>query len=70
MNKTTDNEIKLRGMETLVENLGLVEAERFIALMNREGFDYTEWRKDLWNGKTVEEVSSLAMSRFKPKVKT
>lgn len=69
MNTTTDSEIKLRGMETLVENLGLVEAERFIALMNREGFDYTEWRKDLWNGKTVEEVSSLAMSRFKPKAK-
>ena len=57
-------------METLVENLGLVEAERFIALMNREGFDYTEWRKDLWSGKTVEEVSSLAMSRFKPKAKS
>jgi len=57
-------------METLVENLGLVEAERFIALMNREGFDYTKWRQDLWEGKTVEEVSSLAMSRFKPKTKS
>ncbi|HLA94475.1 MAG TPA: hypothetical protein VK612_02055 [Pyrinomonadaceae bacterium] len=70
MNTPTDNEIKLRGMETLVENLGLVEAERFIALMNREGFDYTKWRQDLWEGKTVEEVSSLAMSRFKPKTKS
>ena len=70
MNTTTDNEIKLKGMETLVEKLGLVEAERFIALMNRDGFDYTEWRDDLWKGKTVEEVSSLAMSRFKPKSKT
>lgn len=50
----------------LVKNLGLVEAERFIALMNRDGFDYTEWRKDLWEGKTVEEISTLAMSRFEP----
>lgn len=63
---TTDSEIKLRGLEMLVKNLGLVEAERFIALMNRDGFDYTEWRKDLWEGKTVEEISTLAMSRFEP----
>lgn len=53
----------------LVENLGLVEAERFIALMNRDGVDYTEWRQGLWEGKTVKEASALAMSRFKPKSK-
>lgn len=57
----TDTEIKLNGMKALVENLGLVEAERFIVLIQREPFDYTEWRKGLWKGKTVQEISSDAM---------
>ena len=60
----TDSEIKVRGVETLIANMGLVEAERFISLMNRDGFDYTEWRRDLWKGETLREVSSRAMAEF------
>lgn len=63
----TDTEIKVRGVETLIDNMGLVEAERFIALMNRKGFDYTEWRRKLWEGGTIEEVSSRAMAEYKRK---
>ncbi|MGD9629941.1 MAG: hypothetical protein AB7V18_11910 [Pyrinomonadaceae bacterium] len=66
MSTLTDNEIRLNGLKTLVDGLGLIEAERFIALMNREGFDYSEWRKNMWEGMSLEEASSLAMSRFKP----
>lgn len=69
MNTLTDNEIELRGLKALVQDMGLVEAERFIALINRDGFDYTEWQRNLWEGMSVEEVSTLAMSRFKPKFK-
>jgi hypothetical protein len=69
MNTLTDNEIELRGLKALVQDMGLVEAERFIALINRDGFDYTEWQRNLWEGMSLEEVSTLAMSRFKPKVK-
>jgi hypothetical protein len=29
----------------------------------REPFDYTEWQRDLWNDKSVEEISKLAMQR-------
>ena len=36
------------GMRILAEQLGLVEAERFIALMRREPFDYTQWRQGLY----------------------
>ena len=67
MNTLTDNEIKVRGVTMLIENLGLVAAERFISLMNRKGFDYTEWRRDLWKGETIREVSSRAMSEYKPR---
>lgn len=65
MNILTDAEIKVQGVETLIESMGLVDAERFIALMNRNGFDYTEWRRDLWKGETIEEVSSRAMAEYK-----
>ena len=36
------------GMRILAEQLGIVEAERFIALMRRESFDYTKWRQELY----------------------
>ncbi len=57
----SDSEIKQNGIKTLIKNLGLVEAERFIALMSREPFDYTKWRKNLWVGETVHEISKKAM---------
>jgi hypothetical protein len=51
-----------KGMECLMENLGLVEAERFISLLNTESFDYTEWRREhLFKDMTVEELSKNAM---------
>jgi len=37
-----------QGMKILAEQLGIVEAERFIALMRREPFDYTEWQRELY----------------------
>lgn len=57
----TDSEIKQNGIKALIEKLGIVEAERFIALIRREPFDYTKWRKNLWKGKTVREISKEAM---------
>jgi len=42
------------GMRILAEQLGLVEAERFIALLRREPFDYTEWRQGLFENVPLE----------------
>lgn len=58
----TDNEIKIQGIDALIKSLGEVEAERFISLILREPFDYTEWQKKLWIGKSVEDISSMAMN--------
>jgi hypothetical protein len=42
--------------------LGFVEAERFIALVQREPFDYTQWRRThLPDTGSVSEISRLAM---------
>jgi len=57
----SDTELRLKGMEALSEAMGLVEAERFISLIQREPFDYTKWRQGLFEGLTVEEISEQAM---------
>jgi len=57
----TDTEIKLLAFEILNHNLGLVETERFIALIQREKFDYTKWRENLFEGLSGEEISKKAM---------
>lgn len=57
----TDNELRVQGFQTLVDMLGLVEAERFITLVLREPLDYTKWQKDLWPDQSVEEISRAAM---------
>ena len=49
------------GMDLLVERLGLVKAERFIFLVNKEPFDYTKWRQNLFEGMTGREISAAAM---------
>ena len=36
----TNTEIRLKGLQILAEYLGDVEAERFVALIQREPFDY------------------------------
>jgi len=52
-------------MEVLLENLGMVEAERFIMLIQKEPFDYTEWQKELYADMSVEEISAAAAARRK-----
>ena len=61
----TDVVIRAAGMDALIENLGLVEAERFIMLIRQDSFDYTKWREDLFEDMTLEELSHKAMEHRK-----
>lgn len=56
----TEMEIRIKGMDALIAALGEVDAERFVTLMLREPFDYTEWQRDLWKDKSIEEISRMA----------
>ena len=58
----TDTEIRLRGLQVLTKYLGDIEAERFIALIQREPFDYTKWRQGMDEDLTIEEISRRAMT--------
>ena len=64
----TDTEIKIKGIEALINTLGEVEAERFISLVMREPFDYTKWQRTLWPDKSVAGLSASAM-QFRKKAK-
>ena len=58
----TDTEIKFKGLQILTKYLGNIEAEKFIALIQREPFDYTKWRQGLDEDLSIEEISKNAMA--------
>lgn len=58
----TDTEIRLKGIQVLTDQLGDVEAERFVALIQREPFDYTKWRQGLDENLSIGEISKKAMN--------
>ena len=60
------SEMALRdeGMKVLINNLGRVEAERFVSIIIREPFDYTEWQRELFNDMSAKELSNLAMKDY------
>ena len=61
----TDTVLKSTGMKILIEKLGKVGAERFIALVIKEPFDYTKWQSEIFEGMSVKEVSEAAMEHRK-----
>ena len=58
----SDTEIKSKGVQILATHLGDVEMERFIALIQREPFDYTKWHQNIDDDVSLEEISRRAMS--------
>jgi hypothetical protein len=61
----TDTQIRTEGMTALIDRLGPAEATRFMTLIQREGFDYTSWRQNLFKGKNVDEIASLTRGEKK-----
>ena len=57
----TDNDIMNVGMRSLVESLGVVDAQRFIATLIRNASDYTEWQRDLFESMSLEELGKKVM---------
>lgn len=59
----SDTDIKVKGFKALSTALGEVEAERFISLILKEPFDYTQWQKKLFQDKSIEDISASAMGQ-------
>lgn len=66
----TDTEIRVKGVQILAQYLGDIEMERFIALIQREPFDYTQWRQDIDAEDNIEDISRKAMELRKKKLNT
>ncbi|MDR0835773.1 MAG: hypothetical protein LBN11_04225 [Tannerella sp.] len=56
----TDTLIRNEGMQVLLSSLGMVDAERFIMLIQQEPFDYTKWQENLFEDMSIEEISRKA----------
>jgi hypothetical protein len=52
----TEAIILFEGFNALREKLNIVETEKFISLIAREKFDYTEWQRNLWDNKSVDDI--------------
>ena len=61
----TETELKIKGLEILTDALGDVDAEKFISLLLREPFDYTQWQRHLFKDMPIERLSRKAMDRRK-----
>jgi hypothetical protein len=55
-----DTLIRTEGMNTLIKNLGLIEAERFVMLIQKDSFDYTKWQENLFKDMTIDEIYNNA----------
>lgn len=53
-------EILNKGMKCLTEEMGIIEAERFISVIIREKFDYTKWQRDYFDEKISTVISEEA----------
>ena len=61
-----EQKIFSQGLEILSEHMGDTDAEAFIALISRNKFNYTEWRRDnLFKGMTPEEIRAGAIEYAK-----
>jgi hypothetical protein len=58
----TDTEIRAKGLRVLAQYLGDIEAERFVALIQRQPFDYTSWRQTMDEDLSLDEISRQAMT--------
>ena len=62
-----DNIVRVGAMDALITALGPVDAARFIIMVKRDTFDYTEWRQKLWDGLSIEEIHAMGVKLEKAK---
>jgi len=55
----SDEEILERGMDCLMDNLGIIEAERFVSLVWKERDKYNKWKQEYDNMSDEEWLAGL-----------
>ena len=65
----SETALRVEAMDILVKQLGLVDAERFIDMIKKDNFNYTQWRKTLWKDKTLTQIFEEAEEFYDEKFK-
>ncbi len=63
---SSDAVLRDRGFAVLEQELGPVEAFRFLALLSRQPFDYQAWRQKQFNGISLRDLFSQLSSQDSP----
>lgn len=58
-------EVMNKGINCLIEKLGVVETEQFISLIIREKFDYTAWQRQRFDAVSEEDFNAAAVAYAK-----
>jgi hypothetical protein len=58
---STNRELSNRAIVQSNRSSTEVGAKKFLSIISKEPFNYTEWQKDLFNGLNIEQLSSAAM---------
>ena len=58
--RPADAVLREKGLAALEEELGPVQALRFLAMISRQPFDYKKWRRQEFDGMSLSEVLSQA----------
>ena len=56
--KMPENEWTAKCLNTLFDAVGPAETERFVYILNRDNFDYTEWQRNLFVNETLDSLVS------------
>jgi hypothetical protein len=56
----TETVLRTNAIDLLIKAFGVLDAERFITSIKSNNFDYTEWHKNLWKDKTIDEIHKMA----------
>ena len=60
-----DVELRIRGIEALNDALGPAAALRFLAMHHRDPTDYVEIARELYAGKSVDEINERAKQAWR-----
>ena len=55
------DDLMTQGMRCLIDNLGIIEAQRFIVLVKSDKSDYTEWQREHYDKMTASELHAALM---------
>jgi len=53
--------IMQKGIDILLENLGVLDTEQFISTLLKEPFDYTEWSREHYASADLHELNMRAV---------